>query len=101
MLSYEISKGLGEEPEFCEGLWRRSWFVHGGKVQRALDADDLDTAWALLEECITRGFGEKATQPRARITLKEPHPNTTYEGDAVTMELSLCAKRRRRLQQLR
>jgi hypothetical protein len=101
VLSYEISKGLGEEPEFCEGLWRRSWFVHGGKVQRAFDADDLDTGWALLEECITKAYGEKAAQPRARITLKEPHPNMTWKGDAVTMELSLSARRRRRLQQLR
>ena len=101
VLSYEMSKGLGEEPEFCEGRWMRSWFVHGGMVRRALDADDLDSAWALLEECLTRGFGEKATQPRARITLKEAHPNTTFEGDAVSVELSVCSKRRRRLQQLR
>ena len=68
--------------------------MHGGRVRRALDADDLDSAWALLEECLTNGFGEKATQPRARITLKEAHPNTTFEGDAVTVELSVCSKRR-------
>ena len=64
--------------------------MHGDKVRRALDADDLDSAWALLEECLTRSFGDKATQPRARITLREAHPNTTFEGDAVTVELSVC-----------
>jgi hypothetical protein len=61
----------------------------------------MRTAWALLEVCLTKGFGEEATQPRARITLKEAHPNTTFEGDAVTVELSVCSKRRRRFQQLR
>ena len=60
--------------------------MYGGRVRRALDADDLDSAWALLEECLTKGFGEEATQPRARITLKEAHPNTTFEGDAFTVE---------------
>jgi hypothetical protein len=59
VLSYEMSKGLGEEPEFCEGRWMRSWFVHGGKVRRALDADDLDTAWSPLEDILRGGSGRR------------------------------------------
>ncbi len=56
------------------------------------DADDMNSAWALLEECVTKGFGETATRPRARITLKGAHPNATCEGDAVSVELSVCSK---------
>ena len=101
VLTYSLSKCVGEEPSFDEGLWRSEWAAREQAFWAAHARRDVDQAWEQLEACLVRAHGVDAKRPRARIALQDAHLRTLYGGDAESARLSMCSKRKRRLQQLR